>query len=939
MKLNLFVFNVQCINNKKQLLNAYVIDKEFDIILIQEHWLNINEVQALVFDNYRLATHFTRTNRIHGGVLTLTKKDLNMEVNILHNINNLSVELQCEIAAIHLKDINVTIINIYRSTDGNFNKFIEILTSVLDRLDHNKNIIFAGDFNVRFNMPDNENTYILCDLFNSYNLVKTVFFSTRGENCLDNVFINFDNNYCKTVKCVMPFSDHDAISSNFTFDAADKKDRLVTKSIRPFTLKGKLKFYQILSNTSWDFVKDISLGAENAFNMFLLILQAALDQSFPKKTVSNSSVGKITKKNKNRKWFNEKIVTMRNNLNVLHDYYLKHPTENNRKIRNQYRGQYRREINKAKIAVNSDYIRNSKNISKASWTIINENKAKNEPQICENSANEINNFFINVIDNLVRKLKDTDVNPLSFLTSSLPTPRKTFTFKQVTYIETRDAINSLKNSAARDAYGFNVPILKYVKDIIVIPLTNLINNCIASNIFPDQLKVASVVPVHKKGDKSDLNNYRPVSLLPILSKVFEKLLKNQIISFFESNNLFSDSQFGFRAGKSTTDALLNFVDFVTNCFENGEFCMATLNDLSRAFDLVSPDILLDKLKFYNFDDDSIDLIRSYLNNRKQFVALNGQTSEIKLLKYGVPQGSVLGPPLFLVFINDLPSTIKNVGITRLRTTEFADDFTVEIVSSSFDELTANQILINDVCKSWFLSNRLVQNETKTQNIVISLKNHVFKNPTSVKFLGTEITPNLNWSCYIDGLASKLAASAYCIKNLKNYVHIDVMRIAYFAFFQSHLLYAILVWGHSAHVSRIFRIQRRVIRSMAGIKTRDCCKKGFINLEILTLPSLYILNCLQYLHAHKEDYVTHSHFHSHNTRIKEQFKPETLRLTTSRYSLNFYMFKFYNILPQNVRDLPLTSFKTKIKTYLLSKAFYSFDEYSMNNFNDMSHQNS
>lgn len=917
---NIFHLNIQCLKNKVIDLNVFLIDSNIDILCINEHWLVEDEVEYITLEGYYLASNFSRKSNIHGGVAIFCKNIYNCST--ITQINKLSVELHCELTGVVCDKF--IIITTYRSPSlGDFDIFLQTLANVLNFISQkNKNVIFTGDFNVHFNNPD-KHVHAIINIFSSFGFIACNTSPTRLENCLDNIFINFSFDNCKLHILDPKLSDHAGINLSVNNCRPPQLSKKI--SYRPISDIGLFHMNSYLQQIDWRFIDDPSFDIDTKSNSFLDTIIFALDKYFPVKS-------KILNNNKiNLNWYTNDLRQMRESLHLLLDVYKKSPSNDLKELIKHKKRTYRNELIRAKKTANDNYIHQNKNQQKAMWHLININKSSSVNQSDMISPDDFNNYFGNIAENLINSLPSTNDNlEIDFINSVGTNSDKEFTFSEVTYIQVLDIIDNLKKTKSNDAYDINIKILNCIKYIILIPLTNLINQCIRNNVFPKFLKCSKVLPLFKSNCMDNPANYRPISIVPIFAKIFEVVLKIQITTYFENSNLFTSCQYGFRAKLSTTGAINSLINLVNKGFEANEFVHVQFLDLSKAFDCVPHDNLLSKLKCYNFSASSQKLIMSYLTDRTQFVYFNNANSRLTDIKFGVPQGSVLGPILFLIYVNDLPNSTPSANFTL-----FADDTSLTHSHSDFNMLLteAQNSLLS--AQNWFTNNKLVLNKDKTETMVFSLRQHSeLDNSHSVKFLGVLLDSKLTWEEHTVSVCKNISRKIFLLRNLRNCLSHSTLKIAYHALIQSSLSYALLVWGHSAHASTVFSMQRKAVRVIAGLQYRDDCRAAFKNFNILTLPCAYIFQCLMHIKVNIDKYITNESLHSYSTRNKDKIHPDYLRLSRTRNGTSYYATKFFNALPSVVQVLERERFKSVIKRLLIDHAFYDFEEFLSTDFSKL-----
>ena len=403
---------------------------------------------------------------------------------------------------------------------------------------------------------------------------------------------------------------------------------------------------------------------------------------------------------------------------------------------------------------------------------------------------------MNVGSSLARKIPKTSKCPYDYMSNCNSQSAK-FVPQEVNEDHVLSIISSFKDSAAGwDDLKPNV--MKYVKLYISKPLAHISNLSFKNSVFPHELKKANVVPIYKKDDKMAFSNYRPVSVLPVFSKIIERLMYNRLFDYINENRLLYKYQFGFQKGKSTNMALILLVDKITEALEKGEVVIGVFLDFSKAFDTVDHHILLEKLKLYGIMGKENDWFRNYLCNRQQFVTYNGFRSNSQAIGCGVPQGSILGPLLFLLYINDL-STVSNEIFTIL----FADDSNLFISGKNVEDMAVRMNYVLKDVQEWLCSNKLSLNVLKTHYMIFTNKktivndikltvfNYEIERAYVTKFLGVQIDSKLTWSEHIAYICKKLAKSAAVLSKARMKLPKSCLISLYYTVAYPYFIYSIV----------------------------------------------------------------------------------------------------------------------------------------------------
>ena len=542
-------------------------------------------------------------------------------------------------------------------------------------------------------------------------------------------------------------------------------------------------------------------------------------------------------------------------------------------------------------------------------------------------SNIFNDYFVNAAGNITAKIPKTFKSPLAYMSDRNP---GSIFLSPITNYEVNGLIAALNPAKSVGPNSIPIKLLKILGLSLSPFLTDIINQSFQTGVFPEKLKIAKVITIFKKGDYHQTSNYRPISLLSIFSKIFERAMYKRLFKFLQHHKILYNLQFGFQEHHSIDHALISLTETIRKSLDNKRFGCGIFIELQKAFDTVNHQILLSKMEHYGVRGCALDWFKSYLSDRKQYVSINGSNSGLLKIFCGVPQGSVLGPLLFLLYINDLPNVSK-----RLKLFLFADDTIIYYESDNLNKLvkTVNTELRS--VKKWLDANKLSLNVEKTKFMIFrSVNNRIDENPIIkigkktiqrakfVKFLELLLDENLSWKFHLKELSKKLARTCCVISKVKSLLSPDVLLCLYNSFFMSFAQYGIIVWGNTlaSYTNPVYKLQKKLVRIISSQPA---------SLELLRITDVFQLKLLTFVfetvnrispRCFDDFFLLNSSVHEYNTRQASKGDLFLAQKNTLQYGLNSIRYKgakLWNEIPVELRSsYSKASFKIKVKMYFL-----------------------
>ena len=932
---SLVVTHVNCQSLPKhheEILNI-TTNLDLHVMMLSETWLKPSLPSKLVeLPRYTLLRHDRCGRKMGGGVGMYVRNDIRTEV-ILTSSESSGIEFM--FIELHIGQQKCVLGVVYwPPRTGNISDLHEHLAYISATYEH---VIIMGDFNVNLGNINCSETKHYKDMHRSLNFsildLEPTHHTSNADTWLDHIVVTKKDNVLSHGQIPTPgISKHDLLFLFYSF----KCPKYTPKEFqfRDYRHTSSPEFLRDTLNAPWQ-----TVYTKHDIDGKVVVLNQIITDLFnyhaPLKTA------KV--KHPPTPWLTDEIKTLMKDRDQTFFVYKK---TNSCRYKNEYkslRNRVNQLIRNAKIKYFYNlfqYQSSSKNIWK---NLKNIGIGKHQiPLKVDVPLEEINDYFISMGPEINSTLKVQTLNALK--SANMDTHDEKFYFKNAEPLEVSRLIKALKsNSTGSD--GINAKQLKLILHAALPAITHVINFSLTTGRFPDTWKLALIHPIAKTDCPTSINHYRPISILPTLSKILEKIVVRQMHDFLSKTCQLNPFQSGFRRNLSTQTALLKVTEDIRKTLDNGEIAILTLLDFSKAFDSVDHDILLTKCGRLGFSKPTLQWLDTYLRNRQQIVCCNGAYSSSKTILRGVPQGSVVGPLLFLIYANELPLSLRYCSHHM-----YADDFQMLITGrvDKLNELIEKVNLDLTNISHWSQLNGLLINPSKSQSMLISssytqkyvqestippltIDNSTIPWCNSVRNLGIVVNNSLTWDHHINNIHRKIFFTLHSLKRIKRLLPVSIRKLLVETLIYPHFTYCDVVYNDlSTKLANKLQVaQNTCIRYIFDLKKFDHVSHIYSSNNILRLNNQRALHSLvllfKILKYEAVPYLSNHFQFLSSTRLRKSFVLELPRHKRS-YMYNSFTIKtakLWNSLPPDIRCChSLATFKHKLKLFFLKQQNYS-----------------
>ena len=932
------MFNIRsCKKNFNQFL-AYFCDllSYFSCIVLTETWLTPERDN--VFHIPGFYCHNLYRNNLGGGIKLYIRNGL--QSRLLTNftlLNDLLEMLTVELLFGCKKIVLTTVYHPPTSSHVHNNVFIDLFSLHLTHLIHlNLPLIVSGDFNLNLLNPNN---YVYVDTFINnlfeHGMVPLITIPTKVNienritkfSILDQIWVSQDLQSQQGFAIPIGLTDHFPVGASLKLPFCPDPIELSYRC-RPLLERGKVTFITLISNMSPNV---IDRNFISTYDNYVVRLFECYNIAFP-------VVVRAIKSKHPAPWLSQKLKQCIKKKAKLYKLYLRNIVA--KADYTTYKNRLIAVIRRAKRLHFSKLFFEAGNNSCKVWSCLNgimERKTSHPLREIsvggmtltgQDLANYANRYFVTAASSITSNLAPPSTYP--FMTA--PVAVSCF-FYPTDYIEVMLVVKRLKCKGNR-LLDIHPLVLKENSNILSRHLTVLYNLSLTEAKFPNDSKVARVTPVHKAGPSDSMDNFRPISVLPILSKIFEKLTLIRMNNFIFQHSILSPCQFGFRSERGTTHAIIKLLSHILPAYHNRVYSVCFFLDLRKAFDTIDHKILLQKLEHYGFRGQCLEYLKSYYHNRKQYVYLNGHRSDVLTVMSGVPQGSILGPLCFNLFINDMPLAVEADVVL------FADDAAFIITSPSLEELYHKVNKLFADLTRYLNANRLVPNSSKSKLMmfssrpthdlpVLTFAGEAIEWVEDFKYLGLTITNKLSFAKHIDNIAMNISRITGTFVSLRNVIPVDIMMKLYYALAFPHLNNHVVIWGSSPpfHMKNLSIRVNNMLRVIFGVRWVNARPTVGTNMlyksrNLLKVVSIFRYNLFKLLRhlldgrlpdfygMLLEPYIS---THSYQTRGGRFLHP-ALVCEVERRALPHQLILLYDSLPDNILNMNMVLSPTSSMIY-------------------------